>query len=177
MSLTKFDNIDRKRVIRAVEGHFEVKLSQVSRRPKWLRDETGKSYWVLGGYEEWHGIPEEMMDVELQAASEGILVVAVRTKSSMEIFSGTIGNFVRGREKLYRVGKTTGDYQFTYKMRGSHLLVEQLPIVSLEKIKVLPYESEEKEKDKAVEAVKKLFGGMSEKERKALVKSLNEKEP
>ena len=57
------------------------------------------------------------------------------------------------------------------------MLVEQLPIVSLEKIKVLPYESEEKEKDKAVEAVKKLFGGMSEKERKALVKSLNEKEP
>lgn len=177
MSETKFDNIDRKRAIRTVEDYFGVKLSKVGRRLKWLQDEAGRNFWILGGYGEWHGIPEEMMDAEISAPTEGILVVAVRKKNSMEIFAGSVGNLYKGREKLYRAKKTTADYQFTYKVRGNHLIVEQLPGFSLEKIGALPYEENEKKKDIAVDNVTKLLEKMSDEEREELLRSLNEKEP
>ncbi len=95
----------------------------------------------------------------------------------MNIFVGGVDALVKGREKLYRAGKTTGDYQFTYNIRGAHLFINQLPTMSLERIEELPYEAEEKEKDKTTEDIKKLFEGMSEEERAEVIKSLNEKEP
>ena len=177
MSAKKFDNIDRKRVIRVAEEHFGVKLSKVGRRPKWLHDEAGRNYWVLGGYGDWHGIPEEMMDAEINAPLEGVLVVAVRRKASMEVFAGSVGELIEGKDKLYRAKKTTGDYQFTYKVRGTHLIVEQLPIFSLKKIRAMSYEADEKESDIAVDNVTKLFEKMSKEEQAEFLKSLREKEP
>jgi hypothetical protein len=50
----KFDEQDRRKVISEVEVHFNTKLSSVGSRPKYLEDKNGKSYWVLGGYEDWH---------------------------------------------------------------------------------------------------------------------------
>lgn len=177
MSAKKFDNIDRKRVIQTVEDHFKVTLSKVGRRPKWLQDKAGRNYWVLGGYGEWHGIPEEMVDAEIAAPMDGVLVIAVRKKASMDVFAGSVGELVKGRGKLYRARKTTGDYQFTYRAGGSHLIVDQLPGFSLEQIGALPYEADEKEKDIAVDNVTKLFEKMSKEEREELLRSLNEKEP
>ena len=177
MSAKKFDNIDRKRVIRAVEDHFGVTLSKVGRRPKWLQDEAGRNYWVLGGYGEWHGIPEEMMDAEIKSPTEGMLVIAVRKKASMEVFAGGVGGLINGRVKLCRAKKTTGDYQFTYRVIGDHLIVEQLPSFSLERIDVLSYEVDEKEKDIAVDTVTKLFEKMSKEEQEEFLRSLSKKEP
>ena len=45
----KFGNRDRDRVIDAIQKHYAVKLQQVGRRPKWLRDASGRNWWVLGG--------------------------------------------------------------------------------------------------------------------------------
>jgi len=169
MSSTKFDEADRKRVIRAVEARFNVKLRPVGRRRKWLLDNAGRNYWVLGGYEEWHGIPEEMMRAERSAAVEGILVVAARKKSSMTVFAGSVTGLVRCADKLYRAKKTTGDFQFTYKVRGEHLFVDQLSGFSLERIDSVQYDADEKQRDKTAEEVKKLLESMPSEERAALV--------
>ena len=64
----KFDNLARLRVIDAVHEHFDVTLKRVGRRYKWLRDESGRNWWVLGGKDDWHGIPEDMMEHEEQNA-------------------------------------------------------------------------------------------------------------
>lgn len=175
MQSRKFDKIDRKRVIRALEDHYKIKLSEVGRRLKWLQDEEKRNYWVIGGYGEWHGIPEEMMNAEIDSPTEGILVIAARRKASMDIFVGGVDALVKGREKLYRARKTTRDYQFTYTIRGSHLFINQLPTVSLEKIEELPYEAKEKENDKKTEDIKKLLEGMSKEERAKVIKSLKNK--
>jgi len=177
MSEKKFDNIDRKRVIRVVEDYFKVKLSKIGRRSKWLQDDVGRNYWILGGYGEWHGIPEDMMNAEIEASTEGVLVVAIRKKNSMDIFAGGVDELVTGKAQLYRASKTTGDYQFTYETKGNHLILKQLPIFSLEKINSLSYEIEEKKKDIAVNEVKKLLDGMSKEERTQLLQSIDEKKP
>lgn len=175
MSSTKFDNVDRNRVIKNVEDHYCVTLSKVGRRPKWLQDEAQINYWVIGGYGEWHGIPEEMMQAELKANDEGKLIVAIRKKASMDIFSGGVNPLVQNRRKLYRAKKTTGDYQFTYKVRGNHLIIDQLPTYSLEKIATLEYSNSKKEQDKNNEKAKKILKGMPPDEINKLLESLNQK--
>ena len=160
-----------------MEDHVGVKLSKVGRRPKWLKDEGGRNFWVLGGYGEWHGIPAEMMDAEIGATTEGMLIVAVRKKAALEVFAGSVGDLCKGREKRYRARKTTRDYQFTCKVRGNHLIAEQLPGFSLENIGASPYEADEKKTDIAVDNVEKLLDKMSDEERERLLRSLSEKEP
>ena len=79
----KFDNLDRTRVISEIQRYFGVKLQRVGRRFKWLRDESGRNWWVLGGIDTWHGIPEEMMEDERRTQVEGVLVIAYK-KLTME---------------------------------------------------------------------------------------------
>ena len=56
MKSPKFDEQDRSKVISEIEEYFNTRLSRVGSRRKYLKDENGKSYWVFGGYEDWHGI-------------------------------------------------------------------------------------------------------------------------
>ena len=123
MQLDKFDEIDRKAVIRSVEKSLDVSLSLVGRRKKWLRDDSGKTYWVLGGYGEWHGIPAEMMDAEAKNPTGGFIVVAIRHRSAIQIYIGPLKEVVANRGKLLRARKTTGDYQFTYRKRGTRVVI------------------------------------------------------
>ena len=48
----KFDNLDRGCVIEAVQEHCGVKLNKVGQRDTWLRNESGRTWWVLGGVAE-----------------------------------------------------------------------------------------------------------------------------
>ena len=140
MATKKFDNLDRNRVIQAVEEYYGVKLERVGRRPKWLRDESGGNWWILGGSGVYHGVPEEMMEAELQASTAGMLIIAVRKLPDIEIFSGSVEQLCKNRNKLYRAGKTTGDYQFNIHTSGSRLMVmgvKTVPIVRLERILIL----------------------------------------
>jgi len=56
MMAVKFDEYDRKKVIAELEKTFQVKLSPIGRRRKYLRDTTGRRYCVLGGVRRlaWH---------------------------------------------------------------------------------------------------------------------------
>ena len=70
MAERKFDETDRSAVVRNVERTLGVTLSRVGRRRKWYSDEAGKSFWIIGGYGEWHGVTEEMMDAEVSNTDE-----------------------------------------------------------------------------------------------------------
>ena len=64
MKKVKFDEVDRDCVIDALQKRYGVQLDRVPPYRKWLRDESGKNWWVLGGVDDWHGIPKEMMEGE-----------------------------------------------------------------------------------------------------------------
>jgi hypothetical protein len=110
---SKFDEADREAVIRVIQDRYCVRLTPVGRRPKWLRDDNGKNYWVLGASAGWHGVPEEMMDAETKTPTAGKLVIANRSREAIQVFDGPLEPLVRNRNKLSR--NKIGDYQFTVK--------------------------------------------------------------
>jgi hypothetical protein len=176
MIRTKFDETDRRAVIDALTRCHDVRLTPVGRRRKWLRDNAGRSYWVLGGYEEWHGIPEEMMDAEVSSPSGGFIVIAMRQKSAMEIFIGPVAPLVSARASLRRASKTTGDYQFTFKKRGAHLVIEQAPNVNLTELTAFSFDESEKDSVARYREVEKLIDALSDEERKELFRKLQNEE-
>ena len=106
MAHAKFDETDRRAVVDELGRRLGVQINQVGRRRKWLCDHSGRNYWVLGGYADWHGIPEEMMDAEMADPSDGFVVIAMRRQSDMEIFLGPLARLVAARRKLYRAKST-----------------------------------------------------------------------
>ena len=98
----RFGNLERERVIDAIQSHYGVTLRKVGRRPKWRRDETGRNWWVLGGREDWHGIAAEMMDDEIASSSEGMLVIAQKKIQSIETFAGALPSRPRAHRTLPR---------------------------------------------------------------------------
>ena len=109
MSSPKFDEQDRKKVISEVEKHFDVHLSRVGSRRKFLEDSSHKTYWVIGGYEDWHGIPPDMFEQEEKRNSNGVLVIAKRHASRIDIFSGSLQSLIINKSKLSHTKK--GDFQ------------------------------------------------------------------
>ena len=170
----KFDNLDRNRVICSVQEHYDLNLKRVGSRPKWLRDESGRTWWVLGGKGEYHGIPEDLMEDERQARVEGMLVVAQRKVGSIDAFSGPLGPLVSTRDKLYRASRTTGDYQFVATVKDDRLVLSgrrREILLQLKRFATIPYSAEEKERDRKVVEVGKLLATLSPEERKSLIDS------
>jgi hypothetical protein len=132
MQKHKFDEIDRGKVIAEVERHFGTKLSRVGKYRKFLQDPSGKSYWVFGGYEDWHGISSEMLQEEQERASDGVLVVAKRHKSTIDIYIGALEPLIANSHDLSHT--QTGDYQFNIAVRGSSITIKEVPGLTLEKL-------------------------------------------
>ena len=141
----KFDNLDRDRVILAVQEHYDLYLKKVGSRHKWLRDESGRNWWVLGGKDDYHGIPEDMMEGERQARIEGMLVIAQRKVGSIDAFSGALGPLVSTRDKLYRAARSTGDYQFEATVKGDRLVLSgrrRNVVLELKRFATIPFSAE-----------------------------------
>jgi hypothetical protein len=170
MAKLKFDETDRQKVIEAVESHFKVKLTPVGNRRKFLRDDTMRSYWVFGGYEDWHGIPAEMLDAEIRNNTDGILVVAKRGLRKIEIYAGRLSPLVKNKNLLSLTKK--GEYQFNVRTRGERLTILEVPEVSLHKIEAAEYPVREKESEKATAALKDAVRRMTPEQKAELLKEL-----
>ena len=170
MSSQKFDENDRRKVISQVEDHFGVKLTTYGSRRKCLKDAQGRTFWVLGGYEDWHGIPSDMLKEEERQNSDGIIVIAKRHKNGIDLFWGNLRDIINNREKLSKTVK--GDYQFNIKIRGNHLFIKETPGFSLSKIANTPYYDEEKEYDKKMERIKHEFEKLTPEEQEELLDKL-----
>ena len=155
MSSKKFDKYDRKRVISEVEKHYGVRLSKVGRREKHLRDETGRSYWVLGGHGDWHGIPSQMMIMEEERQTNGVLVIAERYLDKMLIFSGDLRPLIENQMSLSHT--KAGEYQFNIRVRGDSLIIIQVPACVLKLIATVTYTEEDKGSDKGRDQMGRLL--------------------
>lgn len=158
----KFDKWDRERVIGAVQEHCCVRLRRVGRRDKWLRDNSNRNWWVLGGIADWHGIPQEMMADEKLARLEGVLVMAEKKLTRMEIFMGPLGQLLSSRNRLYPAA--SGGRQFTVKVRGDVMRCVQAPVVVLKRIASIPHSEEDREHVRRRNEVSKILARLSEEE-------------
>lgn len=128
----KFDEHDRDKVISEVESHLSVSLSRVGSYRKFLQDRAGKSYWVFGGYEDWHGIKADMLKDEQKRSTDGVLVVAKRHRTSIDIFYGRLQPLIENHRDLAHT--QTGDYQFNVAIRGNVMSIKEVPSLTLRKL-------------------------------------------
>lgn len=173
MTKLKFDETDRRKVIAELQSHFGVKLSRVGTRRKYLRDENNRTFWVFGGYEDWHGIPAEMMEAEEKRDAEGILVVAKRGKTKIDIYTGPLMPLIKNRKSLSHTQK--GEYQFNIRLRGNSLTVHEVPGFHLTALGTASYPIEEKTSDKTVEKMETIIRKLSPEAREQLFAELSNK--
>lgn len=173
MKTLKFDETDREKVISEIENLFKVTLTRFGQRRKSLSDQNGKSYWVIGGYENWHGIPPDMLTEEKKRSTNGILVVAKRYTSKIDIFIGSLQQLVDNDSFLSHT--QNGDFQFNIDIRGDRLLVKEIDGLTLTKLGASTYSQEEKEKDIKNIKVKGIIRRLSQDQKRKLIEELKTK--
>jgi len=174
MSNMKFDEADRNKVIAEIETHFGVKLSPVGNRKKYLQDQNKRTFWVFGGYEDWHGIPSEMMEAEEKRNSDGILVIAKRGRFKIVIYTGSLLSLIKSKQTLSHTKK--GEYQFNIRERGDILLINEVPKLHLSKLGAAAYSADEKTSDKNMEKVETMIRNMSPEKKNQLLEELLKRE-
>lgn len=173
MTNPRFDETDRHKVIAEIELHFGIKLSPVGTRRKYLRDQNKRTFWVFGGYEDWHGIPAEMMEAEEKLDAEGILVIAIRGLTSIDIYTGPLKPLIKSKKTLSHTKK--GDYQFNIQLRGNSLSVREVPGLHLTRLGTTTYPTEEKTANKKIEKVEAFIRRLSPGARTELFAELSKK--
>lgn len=157
-------------MISEVECHFRVKLARVGGYRKFLIDANGKSYWVLGGYEDWHGITAKMMKEEQRRLSDGVLVVAKRYRGKIDIFSGPLQPLIEHSGDLSHT--QTAGYQFHITIRGNNLTVNEIQGLSLRKLGDSKYVGEAVEHNAAAANIDSMLAKMTPVERLQLLAKL-----
>lgn len=131
MSQPKFGSRDRKIVVRTVEQHLDVSLSRVGRRPKYLRDASGRRYCFFGGYQDWHGLPDEVVEEE-RHRGDSVLVYARRRAESIEVYTAPLKPLIEAHAEL-SVSRE-GLFMFNVDGAGERLRVRQVPQVVLTRL-------------------------------------------
>ena len=128
----KFDENDRYMVIKKLQDTLHVSLSPIRNYRKYLKDENGNRYCVLGGYDTWHGIPGLIIDERTIANVKRYLVIAVKFKSKMDLYMGLMDPLIENKHKLTKTKE--GEYHFDINTRNDALYINQLPGIHLTKI-------------------------------------------
>lgn len=128
----KFDENDRHMVINKLQDTLHVSLSPIRNYRKYLKDENGNRYCVLGGYDTWHGIPGLIIDENTIANVKRYLVIAVKLKSKMDLYIGLMDSLIENKHKLTKTKE--GEYHFDINTRNDALYINQLPNFRLTKI-------------------------------------------
>jgi hypothetical protein len=172
MPAPRSDELDRAKVVTAVEEHFSVKLHTVSGRRKVFEDEAKKLYWVFTGTKDWHGFDQGMIQGVQQSNQDGVLVIATLAKSLIKVFIGSIGVLTGNLQRLTHTKK--GAYQFDIEQKAGQLIITKIPWSPLSLLTKLSYSPEEKSSDNAKREFSKLFGKLSDEQKAFVMKQLKD---
>lgn len=167
--IAKFDKWDRKRVVALIQETYSVKLSAEGRRDTWFRDEFGAEWWILGGKDDFHGIPEQMMEREGGEEITGKLVFTQKLVDSLNVYVGSLQPLIDAKHSLYRRSKDDA-YLFEIVTERSGARIVQAPSVVLKKIGTIPHTDSDRASIKNVDAVAKRLKALSPDERAELLK-------
>jgi len=133
----KFNNKDRRRVVTVLQDEIGSKFTRVGSRQRYLKDELDNRYVVLGGIEGWHEIPDHVVEDIKSYAQNSYLVIAIKKKSTLKIFRGSMEPFLKALNQLHRNVK--GHYQFNIDEHAEYLKVREAPSVTLNFLKEVRY--------------------------------------
>ena len=160
--IVKFDKWDRKRVVDLIQETFGVTLSAVGSRDIWLRDESGAEWWILGGKDDFHGIPEEMMERESGEEITGKLVFTQKLVDSLNVYVGSLQPLIEAKHSLFRRSRDNA-YLFEMDVRRDGVRIVQTPSVVLKKIGTILHTDSDRESAQNVKKATKMFESLSSK--------------
>lgn len=168
----KFDEDDRKHVISAIENHYGVRLNPIGRRRKYLRDESGRRYLVLGGYDHWHGIPRSIFRDEEGNPGDTLLVIGKRYRDDIDIYVGPFQPLLKNRARL----PTTSSDQYVFNLKPvTHgFVIAEVPSLALSQIGGAKFTPDEKAGQKRFNQAVAMLDRLSPKERGELLRKLKE---
>ena len=133
MADIKFSGDERKPVIERLETLKHIKLKPVGRYKKFLEGSDGMYYCIVGGIDDWHAIPKEVMDQEKKDQASVYLVIARLLKTKIEIYGGLLKPLFELRGSLSRNQK--GDFQLNLKTPTDGILsIKEVAGVKFEKL-------------------------------------------
>ena len=121
----KFLDKDRELVIRELERIQKVKIEPIKPSRKLFKDSNGVYYLICGGTEDWHGISSNIMEQLKDLKKESAFIIAKKYQTKIEIFAGSLIEFLKDKEKLAKTQK--GGYQFHCVLTGKGLYLEENP--------------------------------------------------
>ena len=170
----KFDSIDRARVVLHLQAKFSIRLKRIDNRGKYQVDQDGMRYVIFGGYGNWHGIPDPIVEDLESCDAKATMVVAFVDGATMRIFADPMDEFMLSVHSLNRPGDDK--YDFHVSDCGDCAKIIELPEVTLGLCDEIPHTSVDRDrvakKLKAEQAVSKL----SDAEKEQLLQELRLKD-
>ena len=132
MADIKFSGDERESVIKRLEKLKNIKLKPVGRYKKFLEGSDRLYYCIVGGRDDWHAIPKEVMEQERKYQASVYLVIARWLKTRIELYGGLLEPLFELRDSLSRTEK--GDFQFDLGTPTDGILsIKQVSGVKFEK--------------------------------------------
>lgn len=123
MKIKNFTGEDRKRVVERLQEVQNVRLTLRDGR-RLFCDEAGRYYFVLGGSGMWHGIHAPVLSGLLKAG-DGMLVIAKKYHTYIDVCVGPLGDFVNRIHLLPRA--RDGAAHLHLVNEGDGMGIEEMP--------------------------------------------------
>jgi hypothetical protein len=168
MASSKFNEQDRKIIIKEIERIRDESLSRVGRFRKLLRSKGRKYYCIVGGKGNWHGITDSIFERIDREAHQSFLVVVLKKAGYYKIYMGRFAPMKNNSSELLHSEQDV--YQFHVDEDGDRICVREVEGYCLELESVIdtrgnPYtmqsnenlkENKEDKKDKLFKEFEKL---------------------
>lgn len=167
----KFDEDDRRAVVRWLEERGSISLRRTKKYRKLFEDANGRLYLVLGAYDEWHGVPKKLLNMEAEKLDAAVLVIARRYPGSIEIFQGNLADLAQREDALHYM---SGQCDFHTCEHSDQMLVKECTSVVLDKVGEFPFGMSEKAASKKRHQALELFKRLGPAEKAELLKKLSQ---
>ena len=135
MDTAKFNEDDRRQVILKIEEITGKKLTPIGSRRKYLEDQEGGRYCVLGGSGTWHGLSRDILDTDSTIVSKTTLVVACMSSTKIEVYMGPISPLAKAKKRLTVPSPPGKEYNFNIDdRRGDKIRIKEVPDYALARL-------------------------------------------
>ena len=123
-AMSRFDEQDRRLVIREVQERRDRRLSTVGRYRKLLNDDRETYYCVLGGQKGYFGISEGIIEEIEKNALRARLYIGVKMKDRIEVYSDNFSPILENMDELIYTDE--GDYQFHTSRNDGQVCIREV---------------------------------------------------